>query len=76
MTGPMAGVSQWVTDPAAAAAEDQGFVGQRPDAGAGLIYLNARSMDPNAAASSSPTGATPTSQAWGRTGTPTASTIR
>jgi RHS repeat-associated protein len=28
------------------AAEDQGFVGQRPDAGAGLIYLNARYMDP------------------------------
>jgi RHS repeat-associated protein len=43
---PYGRVSQWVTDPAAAAAEDQGFVGQRPDAGAGLIYLNARSMDP------------------------------
>jgi RHS repeat-associated protein len=28
------------------AAEDQGFVGQRPDAGAGLICLNARYMDP------------------------------
>jgi RHS repeat-associated protein len=28
------------------AAEDQGFVGQRHDAGAGLICLNARYMDP------------------------------
>jgi RHS repeat-associated protein len=43
---PYGRVSQWVTDPAAAAAEDQGFVGQRPDAGAGLICLNARYMDP------------------------------
>jgi RHS repeat-associated protein len=42
---PYGQVSQWVTDPAAAA-EDQGFVGQRHDAGAGLIYLNARYMDP------------------------------
>jgi RHS repeat-associated protein len=42
---PYGQVSQWVTDPAAAA-EDQGFTGQRHDAGAGLIYLNARYMDP------------------------------
>jgi RHS repeat-associated protein len=42
---PYGQVSQWVTGPAAAA-EDQGFTGQRHDAGAGLIYLNARYMDP------------------------------
>jgi RHS repeat-associated protein len=42
---PYGQVSQWVTDPATAA-EDQGFTGQRHDAGAGLIYLNARYMDP------------------------------
>jgi hypothetical protein len=42
---PYGQVSQWVTDPAAAA-EDQGFVGQRHDWHAGVIYLNARSMDP------------------------------
>ncbi|MBL4544134.1 MAG: RHS repeat-associated core domain-containing protein [Rhodobacteraceae bacterium] len=42
---PYGQVSQWVTDPAAAA-EDQGFVGQRHDWHAGLIYLNARYMDP------------------------------
>jgi RHS repeat-associated protein len=42
---PYGQVSQWVTGPATAA-EDQGFTGQRHDAGAGLIYLNARYMDP------------------------------
>ncbi len=42
---PYGQVSQWVTDPATAA-EDQGFVGQRHDWHAGLIYLNARYMDP------------------------------
>ncbi|MBL4556622.1 MAG: hypothetical protein JKP98_03840 [Rhodobacteraceae bacterium] len=72
---PYGQVSQWVTGPAAAA-EDQGFTGQRHDAGRGSSTSTPATWTPNSAASSSPTGSTPTSPGWGRTAMPTASTTR
>jgi uncharacterized protein RhaS with RHS repeats len=49
-------------------AESKGYIGERADAETGLIYLNARYYDPVIAGSSAPTGGTPTSRGWARTG--------
>ncbi|MBL4556617.1 MAG: hypothetical protein JKP98_03815 [Rhodobacteraceae bacterium] len=58
------------------AAEDQGFVGQRHDWHAGLIYLNARYMDPELGRFIQPDWLDPNQPGVGRTGMPMPTTIR
>jgi RHS repeat-associated protein len=59
-----------------AEARDRGFIGQYSDKSAGLLYLNARTMDPRLGIFTSPDWLAPQSPALAPTATPIPPTIR